>query len=153
MAKSDSKLVFYFTKPTKNHRKKGCLPEPLEVVASGMALCPVKTTLSYIDRTSALRGETRSLFVSTIKPHNAVSSATIGRWIKSTLKAVGVDTNLFKSHSTRSASSSGAKTRGASIGDILKRGQWSNASTWQRFYNKRIVTSNARYQKSLFKDS
>ena len=41
----------------------------------------------------------------------------------------------------RSASTYKAKVLGMSLKDILKRGQWSGASTWQRHYNKEIVNT------------
>ena len=79
MAESDTKLVFYFTQPPKHWRKKGVSPKPLEIRASGMNLCPVKTTKSYIVRTTIHRGENSQLFIGTVKPHKPVTRATIGR--------------------------------------------------------------------------
>ena len=46
----------------------------------------------------------------------------------------------FKSHSVRSASTSKAKSLGVSTKQILKRGRWSSKSTWQKFYNKEIIS-------------
>ena len=46
---------------------------------------------------------------------------------------------MFKAYSFRGASTSKAKVNGASLEDILKRGSWSNQSTWQKFYRKEIV--------------
>jgi hypothetical protein len=152
MAVSDSKLVFYFAQAPKHCRKIGVPPKPLEVHASGMKLCPVKTTMSYVTRTYIHRGEYTPLFIGTVKPHKPVTRATIGRWLKTVLKQVGIDIKAFQGHSTRSASSSGVNSRGASIQDILDRGNWSNKYTWQRFYNKTIINSNARFQDTLFSD-
>ena len=45
---------------------------------------------------------------------------------------------MFTSHSVRAASTSKAKTLGISLSQILKKGQWSKESTWQKFYNKEI---------------
>ena len=45
------------------------------------------------------------------------------------LKIAGIDTSLYKERSLRSASTSKAKVLGISLKDILKRGQWSEAST------------------------
>ena len=149
-ASSESKMVFYFGKLPKNCRKKGLAPKPLEVFASDTCICPVKTAQCYIERTKSLRGETSQLFIGTVKPHKAVTSQTISRWIRDVLDLVGVDTSVFKGHSTRSASSSKVFSKGASISDIMSRGNWSNQCTWQKFYNKSIVSANARFQSKLF---
>ena len=59
--------------------------------------------------------------------------------MKLVLKLVGIVTSLYKAHSSRSASTSKVKILGMSHKDILKRGHWSEASTWQRHYNNEIV--------------
>ena len=46
----------------------------------------------------------------------------------------GVDTNIFKVHSTRTASTSAAKARRVSTADIMKAADWSWESTFTRFY-------------------
>ena len=61
--------------------------------------------------------------------------------MKLVLKIAEIDTSLYKAHSCRSGSTSKAKVLGISFKDILKRGQWSGASTWQRHYNKEIVNT------------
>ena len=57
-------------------------------------------------------GNNAQLLLSYHKPHNPVSTATIGRWLKEVLKRVGVDIHdqKFSARSTRSASVSAAKT-------------------------------------------
>ena len=44
----------------------------------------------------------------------------------------------FKAHSRRSAATSKAKAMGISLEGVLKRGQWSGKSTWQKHYHKPI---------------
>ena len=61
-------------------------------------------------------------------------SSTVSGWLKNILMKSGVDTGAFNAHSTKSVSTSKAALSGASIEDILKRGSWSNKSTWQRFF-------------------
>ena len=56
------------------------------------------------------------------------------------LKYAGVDINTFNSHSVRSASTSKVKSLSVSTKQILKQGKWSLKSTWQKFYNKEIVS-------------
>ena len=95
----------------------------------------------YIARTERWRsGEEHSqLLLSFIHPHEPVVSFTLSGWLKIILMKSGIDTSTFKAYSTRSASTFKAGLQGASIENILKRGSWSNKSTWQIFYNKNIV--------------
>ena len=54
------------------------------------------------------KGETQLLLCHT-KPYGAASKDTISRWIKTVIMKAGVDTSVFKPHSTRSAAMSAAK--------------------------------------------
>ena len=56
-------------------------------------------------------------------------NSTISRWIKNVLREAGIDTEVFKGHSTRSASTSKAGLGGTFLTEILERDSWSNAST------------------------
>ena len=71
-----------------------------------------------------------------IKPHRAVGSSTIARWLKSTLEAAGVDTSIFSAHSVRGASSSKAANMGNTTNEILRAADWSSESVFQKFYHK-----------------
>jgi len=96
----------------------------------------VKNLQAYIDQTEGLRREStdKPLFIALKKPHTGVTASTISRWLKEIMQTSGIDTGVFKLHSTRSASVSAAKRRGVSTSDILKAAQWSMESTFQRFY-------------------
>ena len=61
------------------------------------------------------------------------------------LGKAGVNTEIFKAHSVRSASTSAAAAAGITTGDILKAADWSNESVFQRFYHK--PTESARNYK------
>ena len=105
--------------------------------------CPVETLRSYIDRTSANRppGPDSMLFISLVAPFRAVTGNSIGRWIKTFLKSAGVDTEIFSAHSTRSAASSLAVSKGISIDKILQAGNWATQTTFSRFYNREQTTT------------
>ena len=47
--------------------------------------------------------------------------STISGWLKKTHKQAGINNDLFKAHSARSASSSKASVGGAPLAEILKR--------------------------------
>ncbi|XP_067023025.1 uncharacterized protein [Acropora muricata] len=104
-------------------------------VPSKPHVCPMSTVSAYITRTCNLRNPTDfRLFISFVKPHRAVSPATISRWIKKVLSDAGIDTSIFKAHSVRGASTSAAYNKGVPVENILKLANWSNESTSRRFY-------------------
>ena len=86
--------------------------------------------------------------LSTLAPYQEVKKSTVAGWVKAILGSAGIDTNLFTAHSTRAASTSKAKVKGLSL-DILKRGNWSNKSTWQKHYHKFVSNESAQFQKSI----
>ena len=61
-----------------------------------------------IHNTEPIRNSEPLLFISIIKPFKKVSKDTTGRWIKNVMKSSGVDTQMYKPHSTRAASTSKA---------------------------------------------
>ena len=84
-------------------------------------------------------GVKQQLLLSHRKPHNEVSVTTVSRWVKEVLKLAGINTELFKAHSVRSASSSKAFVYGLSLSTILNQGNWSRSGTFETYYHKEIV--------------
>ena len=103
------------------------------------AVCVVCTLKAYLERTKYLRRQEDQLFISFCKPFGPVSKDTISRWLKSVLEEAGIDTAIFKAHSTRAASCSRAKKDCVPIDDILKTAGWSNKRTFEKFYDKVII--------------
>ena len=99
-------------------------------------LCIVETIKEYLNRTQNLRNGDFFL-ISTVKPHNAVTSQTISRWVKLIMRQAGI-TDKFKPHSTRAASTSAALEKGVPLLDIIKTAGWSNAKTFAKYYHKQI---------------
>ena len=87
----------------------------------------------YIQRTEKLR-KSQKLFVTYTKPYNQPAISTLSNWIKLVLQLVGVNVKLFKTHITRSPS-----TSGVAVNTILKSAGWTNESIFRKFYN-RLVT-------------
>jgi len=110
------------------------------------SLCPVNTLILYEEKTKDLRmstpNEPSPLLISFRKPHKPVTPASIGRWIKELLGKAGINTEIFKGHSSRAASSSAAKVQGVSVAEILATAGWSRKSTFERFYYKPSEGSN-----------
>lgn len=111
-------------------------------------ICVVHCLQNYLSRTQSVRSG-KWLFVSYSKPHNEVSSATISRWIKSFIAEAGVDINIFGAHSVRGASTSAAFIANMNIDNILKAGEWSNATTVASFYNRPILNKEGCYNTKL----
>lgn len=102
------------------------------------ATCPVHTLREYVDRTKPLR-KCSQLFISFSRPHLPVSKSTLSRWIKTVMEEAGIDASIFKTHSTRAASSSSARDNNVNIDDIMKTAGWSNASTFKKYYDKAVL--------------
>ena len=71
-----------------------------------------------------------------------MTSQHIANWLKDILGKAGIDTSVFKAHSVRGDSSTAASMKGVSIEDILRTADWSNDSTFQRFYYHPAQTIN-----------
>ena len=56
--------------------------------------------------------------------------------MKAVLCAAGIDPSVYTAHSFRSAATSAAFAHGVKLQEILKTADWSNASTFAKFYNK-----------------
>ena len=112
------------------------------------ALCVVQTLNEYINRSKSWRESyhKKQLFLISVRPHNAVVSFTTSGWLKKIYKQAGINTDLFKAHSTRSASSSKASMEGTPLVEIVKRESWSHHSIWQRFYNKDTIQKGHVFQ-------
>ena len=65
------------------------------------------------------------------------------------LNVSGINTGIFKIHSTHSASSLHRRFSGLFRSDIIKRGTWSNETTREKFYKKPIMTSDENFQKAV----
>ncbi|XP_072032829.1 uncharacterized protein [Amphiura filiformis] len=102
-------------------------------------VCVLSVLQHYIKVTKSLRGDEQQLLISFRKPHGKVTKDTISGWIKRTMKAAGVNIEVFKSHSTRAASCSAANSRHVPITDILAAAGWSGEKTFQQHYNKPVV--------------
>ena len=99
------------------------------------SLCVHRCLRTYLRRTKPLRGKVRSLFLITRKPHTAAKRDTVRGWIKSVMKKAGINVNLYKCHSTRSASTSKA-AHSLPLGSIMKAAGWASASSFANHYKK-----------------
>ena len=101
-------------------------------------LCVVRCLKQYEAVTNQFRVITPEraapLFLSYMKPHKPVTTQRLAHWVKDLLKEAGVDTEVFKAHSVRGATTSAAMHKGVHISDILSTADWSRESTFRNFY-------------------
>ena len=102
-------------------------------------LCVYSTLVRYLQVPQTLR-KSSQLFVSYIKPHNKVSSSTIGRRLKLVLCRAGIDTSVYQAHSTRSASTSKASAV-VPVDVIMTLAGWSQESTFRKHYDKSVAVT------------
>ena len=102
------------------------------------SICVVECLKSYLKRTGKLRTSSK-LLISYLKPYKAVSKQTISRWIKKVMFEAGIDTEIFKSHSTRAAACSKLKNNSVPIEEIIETAGWANAKCFKKFYDKVIL--------------
>ena len=110
-------------------------------------LCPVDTLRHYLKVTRNLRpvfpsSKPDPLFVSYVKPHKPITSPTLSRWLRTVLKNAGIDTEIFKAHSVRGASTTAAVNSNVPLDDVMKMADWSRVSTFQKFYCRPVFKSN-----------
>lgn len=128
------------TKPNKH------LPEICIERYPDVQICVVNTLKEYLRKTQAIR-KSSTLFVITQKPHSPASKSTISSWIKLVLHLSGIDTSIFKPHSTRSASASEA-IKNVSVDTVIRTAGWTKENTFRKFY-KRPVTIDSSYSNAV----
>lgn len=111
-------------------------------------LCCMHTILFYLKITKRLR-KSRNLLIS-FKTYDSVSTSTIARWLKTVLQMSGIDTELFKAHSIRSAVTSAAYDGGCSLEKILKTADWSNDKIFYKFYYRSTVGTDLSFVETVF---
>ena len=79
-----------------------------------------------------------AFFLTHRRLHHPATKDTIDRCVQSVLQLSGVDIDIYKPHSCRSASTSHAKLAGVSLEDILRAGQWKSLDCFTTFYDREI---------------
>lgn len=84
-----------------------------------LELCVPSTLKAYLTKTSTLRKDNKGYLILTFKkPHHAVISQSISRWIRQILNGCVVGMNLYHTHNIRHATSSAAFRKGFTIDQI-----------------------------------
>ena len=146
----DDRVEFLFPVPLK-HSKPGKKDPPsvFHEFPSDKLLCLKESIIEYLEITHQWRLTPNSgpLFLSKVKPHSPVTKQSICRWVKEFLSSAGI--KGFTTHSTRSASASKALEKGVLLSDILSKGNWSRATTFEKFYKRNITRPAQRFQEVI----
>ena len=150
MSTSADRYVFKISSLLKQSKASGHHLQPivLERYTPDGKLCVVTMLEEYLKKTASVR-EKPQLLLCHAKPHGPASKDTIARWIKQVMSEAGIDTKVFKAHSTRSASTSAAKAADVPIQVILEAAGWRSDSVFGKFYNKNIQEDNTYAQAIL----
>ena len=132
MSIEDSKVRYTITEKLK-HTRAGTRQKPLEFLAYPIdqKLCIVIHLKVYLEKTKSLRNDEKQLLISCIKSHKAVSRDIISQWIKQFMTVAGIDTSVYKSHTTRAASTSFLVGKHFDINDIIGAAGWFKERTFQ----------------------
>ena len=113
-------------------------------------ICVAAALEAYIDISKELRMTETTLFISYKKPHKAVGTQSLSRWIKNILKMSGINTDIFSAYSTRHAATSAVKRKGISIDMIKKTAGWTkNSETFAKFYNLEVAKANDVFARTI----
>lgn len=100
-------------------------------------LCVYTTIMCYLRRTSNLRGNITSFFITSRPPFKVASRDTLRRWTRDIMCCAGLDLNMFSPHSTSSSSASKAALS-LPISTFTTVG-WANDSIFGKFYRKTLA--------------
>ena len=128
------------------HSRPGYVHRPVTYknYPQNIKLFSVRLITEYIKRrNNLLQSDTSisSLFITYRKPIRAAQRDTMARWTKNIMNESSVDIKMFKPHSCRSASTYAATNVGVTIDNLLKQENWTNASTFYKYYFKEIENS------------
>jgi hypothetical protein len=98
----------------------------------GLCVCPVETVRLILKERDRLHLHHSAVFFSWSFPQHPLDAAAFICCIRYCLVKAGI---LAAPGSTRSVAASAALAAGASLGEVLGLGNWSNASTYFRFYH------------------
>ena len=155
MKLEDESVTFNLAKLTKSRRKgKPPLKIMLKSFPENLKLCILTTLKVCFSRTTKFRerkdGIPRSqVLLSFVEPHRAVVPCTIAGWLVKFMTEAGVDTGLFKAHSTRGAATSKAAAMGLSVKEIMSMAKWKRQATFYKHYHRLTVGGNEEKTKGF----
>jgi hypothetical protein len=101
-----------------------------------LCVCLVETVRLILLERTCLRLQHSAIFFSWTFPHNPLDATAFKRCLQYCLVKAGISATPA---STRSIAASAALEGSATLGDVLRLGDWTNASTYFRFYHALLV--------------
>ena len=138
---TDALVIFNITVPLKQS-KPSRKPQPVvfHQYPHNEQLCPVRLVQVYLGQRKSLSvvKPSDAFFITHRRPHHPASKDTIARCVKTVLHLSGVNIDIYKPHSCRSASASHAKIAGVPLEVVLRAVQWKSSDCFTRFYDSVI---------------
>jgi integrase len=131
----DSKLTGFY-KRLKNYRRDVSREFSLQKWDEYENLCVVRAWEEYLDRTKNIHRRNDRVFVGLQRPFKEITRETIAKTTLEAMANAGIDTSIFKSHSTRMAAATRALDNGATVDEVMRTGRWRSRSVFERFYNR-----------------
>ena len=118
-------------------RQRPCFIITLPSYSDVDRLQTVEVLRLYIEKTKQFRVDKYHQLLLSWRPHHKpVTTDTLARWIRQVMHDAGIDIKSFGAHSVRGASASFALRQNASIDSLLRAGDWSSLSTFNKHYNR-----------------
>ncbi|VEN47073.1 unnamed protein product [Callosobruchus maculatus] len=134
--REQSKLQIMITDPVKTSFSSKDQPFlNLPFFTENPNICPASAVIQYIEATKEIRNNEDFLFLTYMKPHKRATKQSLSRWVKQTLTWAGIDTSVFKPHSTRHSSTSAVRRGGLSVEAICK------TATFAKFYDRPLQST------------
>lgn len=131
---------YCYNRPLKNQHS-GPLKSIVLKTREDASICVVRCLETYLEVTEGFRvspEQREKLMLSVRRPFKPVTPSTLSRWVVQVLTQAGVDTSVYKTHSTRSAVTAAARAQGSSLKQILASAFWRSKSTYRRYYRKPV---------------
>ena len=97
-------------------------------------ICPWTLLKKYVDLTRHLVKEGSPVFISLVPPIVPLKANSIGSLTRNGLNSLGIDTTVWKPHSTRGAGVTMMKKLGMSSEEVCEIGKWKNVNAFQSHY-------------------
>ena len=155
MLEDGDKIIFNMTKLLKSNRCGDRLSTVmLKRYAPDSRLCIIQTLRDYLERAEEVRPHYESqLLISFIFPNEGISRNTLARWALNVMDFAGVDTDRWRLHSTRGASTSKAKSLGVSVNAIMRQAGWRSSTSFAIYYDKEIEVDTTEVAQAILHDN
>lgn len=139
MIHGNEEIVFRLVRRLKHNTKGSLQILQFKEFKLGLRLWVVFTLKHYIARTKYKRKGEDQLMLGFKPPYQKISSNTLSRWTRELMEWAGLDSEVFTTHSIRSAVSSQMCRINIPIKDIMKKASWKTECVFRQFYQKPLM--------------